>query len=185
MLDDVYDESRQNFGNSLKALEKELARVRTGRANLAILDGIRVEYYGSLSPLSQVATLMVADPRMITIRPWEKSLISVIEKAIMSAGLGLTPSNDGEIIRLGFPPLTGERRAELGKVVRRSGENNKVAIRNQRRQSIDFVRELEKEKEISEDDRARALKKIQGITDEFIKKVDEMVARKEEEIREI
>ena len=160
MLDEIFAELRDNNEETLQGLGRELGKLRTGRASLGMLDGVRVEYYGQVVPLNQVAALKVADPRLITISPWEKPMLILIEKAISSAGLGLNPSNDGVILRLPIPPLTGERRQELTKVARRIGEEHKISLRNARREANDTVKELEKESEISEDEMHRALEKI-------------------------
>ncbi len=182
MVDDVLADLKQGMQATLENLDRELAKRRTGRANVALLDGVKVDYYGSLSPLNQVASLQVPDPRLITIKPWEKAMVSVIEKAIQQSSLGLNPASDGEVIRLPIPPLTGERRAQLVKDVKGVGEDSKVALRNQRRDANDMLKALEKDKEISEDDMHRGLTKVQEVTDDFVKKVDETVSKKEKEI---
>jgi len=182
MIDDLLSDLNNAMNATLESLNRDLAKRRTGRANVALLDGIKVEYYGSLSPLNQVAALQVPDPRLITIKPWDKSLVPTIEKVIQQASLGLNPSSDGELIRIPIPPLTGERRKELVKDVKKVGEDAKVTLRNKRRESNDLTRSLEKEKEISEDEMHRVLAKIQEVTDQFVKKVDEVVAAKEKEI---
>lgn len=182
MVDDVLADLKKGMQATLENLDRELAKRRTGRANVALLDGVKVDYYGSLSPLNQVASLQVPDPRLITIKPWEKTMVPVIEKAIQQSSLGLNPSSDGEVIRLPIPPLTGERRAQLVKDVKGVGEDSKVALRNQRRDANDMLKALEKDKEISEDDMHRGLTKVQEVTDDFVKKVDETVTKKEKEI---
>ncbi len=184
MLEDVYKETRTRMKKSLAKLEKELAAIRTGRASTALLEDIRVTYYGTPTPLNQLATISVPEARLITIQPWDKSIIKEIEKAISHSDLGLNPSSDGNVIRITFPPLTEERRKELVKVVKKIGEEYKIAIRNIRRDSNEEVKEMEKEKLVSEDESKRALKEIQKITDEFIKKVDELLEAKEKEIME-
>lgn len=185
MVKDVIGKSRSAMGKNIEALKKDLAKVRTGRASTALLDDVQVDYYGTPTPLNQVGTLMVPEPRLITIQPWEKKLIPEIEKAILKSDLGLNPSSDGNLVRIAFPPLTEERRKEMGKVVRRMGEEGKIALRNARRDANDTLKKLEKEKEISEDDLKRGEKEVQDLTDEFVKKVDEIVAAKEKEIMEI
>jgi ribosome recycling factor len=162
-----------------------LAKVRTGRANLAILDGVRVDYYGTPTPLNQVASCNVADARLITIKPWEKKLCVEIERSIREANLGLNPSSDGELVRLPIPPLTQERRKELTKVVKRMGEDAKVAMRNSRRDTKEMLEQLAKDGEISDDDSAVGLKKMQTKVDEGVAKVDEIVGKKEAEILEV
>ncbi|MBN2719526.1 MAG: ribosome recycling factor [Proteobacteria bacterium] len=185
MLPELYLETETKMEKTLETLGKELASIRTGRASLAILDGITVEYYGAVSPLNQVATLSIPESRLIVIQPWDPSNIKEIEKAIMRSDLGLTPSNDGKVIRIPIPPLTEERRVQLVKVVKRHGEEGKIAIRNIRRDSIGTAKDFEKEKEISEDDLHRAQDEIQKITDRFIEKVDELIEKKEKDILEI
>ena len=184
MVNDVLSELNDAMIGAIDALKRELAKRRTGRANVSLLDGIKVDYYGTLSPLNQIASVQVPDPRLITIKPWEKSMVSVIEKAIMQSSLGLNPSSDGELVRIPIPPLTGERRKELVKDVKRVGEDTKVALRNHRRDANEMLKSLEKEKEISEDDQHRGLAKVQEATDEFVKRVDEIVQAKETEILE-
>lgn len=184
MLNEVYGELDESFKKIIASFRRELTKVRTGRANLALLDGIKVEFYGSLTPLNQVGTLKVPEPRLITIQPWDKTLIPAIEKGIASSDLGLNPSSDGTIVRVPIPPLTGERRKELVKLVKRSGEEAKIATRNERRSANEMVKDLEKEGEISEDDLRRGLAKIQTMTDSTVQQVDEIVAEKEKEILE-
>lgn len=184
MIDDVLSELRKDMNATLESLKKELSKRRTGRASVTLLDGIKVDYYGTASPLNQVAALQTPDPRMITIKPWDKSLVPVIEKAIQQSSLGLNPSTDGELVRIPIPPLTGERRKELVKDVKKVGEESKVAVRNQRRDANEMARQLEKDKEISEDALHRGLAKIQELTDELVKRIDETVAAKEKEILE-
>ena len=185
MLPELYLETETKMEKTLETLGKELASIRTGRASLAILDGITVEYYGTVSPLNQVATLSIPESRLIVIQPWDPSNIKEIEKAIMRSDLGLTPNNDGKVIRIPIPPLTEERRIQLVKVAKRHGEEGKIAIRNIRRDSIATAKDFEKEKEISEDDLHRSQDEIQKITDRFIEKVDELIEKKEKDILEI
>jgi ribosome recycling factor len=173
------------MNGALEVLKKEFASVRTGRASLALLDGISVDYYGTPTPLQQVASLSVPDSRQMAIQPWEKNLIPLIEKAIMKSDLGLTPVNDGKVIRINIPILTEERRKQLVKVVRKKTEESKVAIRNIRRDSNDELKKLEKEKHVSEDEVKKEQEEIQKITDAFIKKVDETLEHKEKEIMEV
>ncbi len=184
MVDDIVSDLKTGYGKALASLGRDLNKVRTGRANLAVLDDIRVEYYGTMTPLNQVATLTVADPRLITVRPWEKNMIPVIEKAISQADIGIHPTNDGEIIRLPIPPLSGERRQELVRQVRRYGEDAKVSLRNQRRDANDMLKELARDGDISEDDRDRGYKKVQEATDDWGKKVEAAVVAKEKELLE-
>lgn len=185
MLDDILREAREGMDMAVKALKREMSKVRTGRASVSLLDDVRVDYYGTPTPLSQVATLSVPEPRLITVQPWEKNLIPEIEKAIFKADLGLNPSSDGQLVRLPIPALTEERRKEMGKLVRRMGEDAKVSIRNARRDANETLKMLEKEKEITTDDQKSAEKDVQKITDEFVQTVDEVVKTKEQEIMEI
>lgn len=173
------------MNGAIEALKKEFAAVRTGRASLALVDGISVDYYGTPTPLQQVASLSVPESRQIAIQPWEKNLIPLIEKAIMKSDLGLTPANDGKVIRINIPILTEERRKQLSKVVRKRAEESKVAIRNIRRDSNDELKKLEKDKHVSEDVVKKEQEEIQKITDTFIKKVDEILEHKEKEIMEV
>ncbi len=170
---------------TLEHLRKDLAGVRTGRASLVLLDGIQVNYYNSPTPLKQVAALAVPDPRLITIQPWEVSLIPEIEKAITAANLGLNPTNDGKLIRLNVPSLTEERRKELVKQVKKMGEDTKVVIRNIRRDTNEDVKKLFKDTKISEDDQRKAQDEIQKITDQYITKIDEMIKKKDAEVLEV
>ena len=184
MIDSIYDETRESMGKAIVALKKELKRLRSGRASLSILDGIKVDYYGTMTPLNQMATLAVPESRLITIQPWDVSVIKEIEKALLKSDLGLTPSNDGKIIRIAIPPLTEERRKELVKIVHKMCEEHKVSVRNIRRDSNDLLKTLKKDGEVSEDDAFRAQDEIQKITDEHIKLIDECYKEKEKEILE-
>lgn len=184
MLDSTYSETRERMGKSIDALENELKRVRTGRASLNILDGIRVDYYGTQTPLNQMASLSVPESRLIVIQPWDATVIKDIEKALLASDLGLTPSSDGKLIRLAIPPLTEERRKELVKVIGKMCEDYKVAIRNIRRDSNEFLKMAKKEGDISEDDLFKGQDKVQEITDEFVKRIDEIFKEKEKEILE-
>jgi ribosome recycling factor len=185
MLTELYQDTETKMDKTLESLGRELGTVRTGRASLSILDGISLEYYGSQSPLNQVATLSVPESRLIVIQPWDPSVIKDIEKAIMRSDLGLTPNNDGKVIRIPIPPLTEERRMQLVKLVKKHGEEAKIAVRNIRRDSISEAKEYEKEKVISEDELHRAQDEIQKITDRLIEKVDELIEKKEKEVLEI
>lgn len=182
MINEILDDTRTSMAKVLENLQRDLSRTRTGRANLSILDGVRVDYYGTSTPLNQCAALTVVDPRMITIKPWDKSLLSIIEKAIMTSDLGLNPSSDGELLRLPIPPLTHERRLDLAKGVRKQGEDAKIAIRNIRRDAKSLLDAVEG---VSEDDVTRAHKSVQDTTDEWVKKVDESVSKKEKEITDL
>ena len=184
MIDDIYQETKESMGKTVEALKRELQRIRTGRASLSILDGIRVDYYGTLTPLNQMATLAVPESRQITIQPWDASVIKDIEKAILKSDLGLTPSNDGKILRISIPPLTEERRKELVKVIHKMCEDHKVTVRNIRRDSNDLLKSLKKDGDISEDEAFRSQEEVQKITDEHIKLIDECYSEKEKEILE-
>ncbi len=185
MVNDVLKELQASLDKAIDALKRDLGKVRTGRASVSILDGIRVDYYGTPTPLNQVASLNVPDPRLITIKPWEKSLIPEIEKTIRSAQLGLNPSSDGEIVRLPMPPLTEERRRDLVKMVKKMAEEAKVALRNARRDANEMLKDFLKDKAITEDEEKAGLKKVQDATDGAVTKVDDLVAKKEKEIMEI
>ncbi len=184
MIESIYQETRDGMQKSIDALENELKRIRTGRASLSLMDGIRVDYYGTQTPLNQMASLAVPESRLITIQPWDVSVIKDIEKAILKSDLGLTPSNDGKLIRISIPPLTEERRKQLVKAVYKKGEEHRVAVRNQRRDANELLKGLKKDGEISEDDAFKAQDQIQKITDEYIKLVDEVCKNKEKEILE-
>ena len=184
MLDSIYKETSDSMKKSIENLDRELNRMRTGRASLSILDTILVDYYGTMTPLNQMATLAVPESRLITIQPWDVSIIKEIEKAILKSDLGLTPSNDGKIIRISIPPLTEERRKELAKVVHKMCEDHKVTVRNIRRDANDLLKSLKKDGEISEDDAFKGQDQIQKITDEHIKLIDECYKNKEKEILE-
>jgi ribosome recycling factor len=185
MIKSVLSEAKQHMDKAIEAMQHEMSTVRTGRANIALLDGIRVDYYGSLTPINQVANIAAPEPRMITIQPWEKRMVAVIEKAILAANLGITPSNDGTIIRLPIPSLTEERRRDLVRVVHKMAEEVRVSVRNGRREANDQLKKLEKKGDISKDDSRRTQEEIQEITGEYIEQIDELLARKEAEIMEV
>jgi ribosome recycling factor len=184
MIDDIYQDTEERMGKSIEALKNELKRVRTGRASLNILDGIRVDYYGTSTPLNQMASLSVPESRLILIQPWDVSVIKDIEKALLKSDLGLTPSNDGKLIRIAIPPLTEERRKELVKVIHKIGEEHKVAVRNIRRDANEMLKSLKKDGDISEDDAFKAQDQVQKITDKHIKQADDIFLEKEKEILE-
>ncbi len=181
----VVKKGKEKMEKSLTVLGGELGKVRTGRASTALLDDIRVEYYGTMTPLNQVATLGAPEPRLLTISPWDPSVISLIEKAINTSDLGLNPSNDGKIIRIPIPPLTEERRKEMVKIVRKFGEESRVAVRHIRREALDELSALEKSKTINEDDHKHLNNEVQKITDLYIKKIDEIMDHKEKEVMEV
>jgi len=184
MIESIYQETRESMDKSIDALKNEFKRVRTGRASPSLLDGIRVEYYGTITPLNQMASLSVPESRLIIIQPWDVSVIKDIEKAILKSDLGLTPSNDGKLIRISIPPLTEEGRKQLVKVIYKKGEEYRIAVRNIRRDSNDLLKGLKKDGEISEDDAFRSQDQVQKITDKYIKLIDDICKEKEKEILE-
>ena len=185
MIDDIKSDAATRMGKSVESLSHELAKVRTGRAHPSLLDHIRVDYYGSPAPVSQVANINVEDARTLTVTPWERSMVAAIEKAIMTSDLGLNPMSAGTVIRVPMPALTEERRRDLIRVVRGEAEGAKVAIRNIRRDANQELKEMVKEKVISEDDERRGQEIIQNLTDQHIKKVDEVLEVKEKDLMEI
>jgi ribosome recycling factor len=181
----VEEAAQEAMEKSLRSLRAELQKVRTGRASTALLDGVQIEAYGTATPLNQLANLLTPDPRLIVISPYDKSIIGDIEKAILASDLGLTPNNDGKVVRIPIPPLTEERRKELVKHVHRLAEDHKVGVREARRDALAMLKDLESEGSVPRDDRHREEKKIQKLTDDFIKKVDDTVKQKEEEILQV
>ncbi len=177
--------AKEKMEKAIEVFKKDLGSIRTGRASTSLLDSISVDYYGTQTPLNQVASLSVPEPRVIVIQPWEQALIPVIEKAILQSDLGLNPSNDGKVIRIAIPPLTEERRKQLVKVVRKRAEEARVAIRNIRRETNEELKKLEKNEHISEDDIKKGLEEIQKLTDTYIKTIDEVLQHKEKEIMEV
>jgi len=184
MLDDIYLDLDDRMNKAAETLESEYKRLRTGRASISLVDGIRVDYYGSATPLSQLATLTIPDPRTIVIQPWDTSVVGEIEKAILKSDLGLTPMNDGKAIRINIPPLTAERRRDLVKVVKKRAEESKVAVRNIRRDINEKIKDLKKDKKVSEDEQFRAQDEIQRMTDDYVKKIDAIYGAKEKEVLE-
>lgn len=185
MKDIVFDELKENMEKGLQALEKSFNKVRTGRASISLLDGIKVDYYGTLTPLNQVATLSVPESRLILISPWDTSALSAIEKSIQKSDLGLVPNNDGKVIRISIPPLTEDRRKELVKVVRKMGEECKVKLRNSRRDANEEFKNLKKNNDISEDQMHDYQEQVQKLTDGYIEKAENILKQKEKEIMEI
>jgi len=185
MIKDLVRETRARMEKTAEALVEDLRGIRTGRASPALVERIMVEYYGTMTPLNQVSTISAPEPRLLAIRPWEASMIAPIEKAILKSDLGLTPTNDGKLIRLTIPRLSEERRQDLIKVVGRRVEESKVAIRNIRREANDDLSEFQDEKMITEDDFHRGRDQIQELTDEYVTKMDEIGERKEQEIRQV
>ena len=182
---DVVTELKARIDKTLDDLRKELTKVRTGRASTSLLDGIRVDQYGTPTPLNGVASVNAPEPRLITIKPWDKGMLKEIEKALREANLGINPMNDGEMIRLPFPPLTEERRKEIAKQVKTKGEDHKVAIRNIRRDANEALKTQLKDKKITEDDSKRLTDKVQKETDDGVKKIDEIISKKEKEVMEV
>ena len=185
MLAEITAEAEEGMKKAMEAFKRDLAKIRTGRASTSMLDGIRVDYYGTPTPVNQVATVQVVDARLITIKPWEKNMIPVIDKAIRASDLGLNPVPDSDLVRLPIPPLTQERRRDLAKVVKKMTEEARVAVRAARRDAMDLVKEAEKDGTITEDDRKQGEKKVQDLTDRFVAQVDEVAAAKEKEILEL
>lgn len=185
MLQEIKKDAAARMAKSVDALRQELKKLRTGRAHTSLLDHITVEYYGSEVPLNQVANVGIEDSRTLTITPWERTMVQVVEKAIMTSDLGLTPTTAGTVIRVPLPPLTEERRRDLVKVVRHEGENAKVAVRNIRRDALHQVKELLKEKEITEDEERRAQDEIQQLTDRHVAQIDKVLEEKEQELLEV
>ena len=185
MLNDLYARTEKKMKDQVEHIRHTLSTIRTGRASLSVLDGVNVDYYGTPTPINQVATLSVPDPTLIVAQPWDTSLLAVIEKAILKSDLGLNPSNDGKVVRIPIPPLTEERRKDLAKKVHQMAEEGRTHIRQTRRDANEEAKKLEKGKEISQDDERRALEHIQKLTDQYIKNIDDLAKKKEKEILEI
>lgn len=181
----LHNDLEEKMKKTIKVLKEDLNAIRAGRANPALLDRVMVNYYGAPTPLNQIANISAPEPRLLVVQPYDASAIQSIEKAIMQSDLGINPSNDGKIIRLAIPQLTEERRKELNKLVKKTGEEAKVALRNQRREANDKLRKMQKNNEISEDDLRKAEEEVQKITDQYIEMVEEMVEKKEKEILEV
>ncbi len=185
MVTEVLDECEGGMQKAIEALTRELGRVRTGRASLTLLDGIKIDYFGTLTPLNQVASLAIPESRLISIQPWDNSVIPLIEKAINKSDLGINPTNDGKQIRLAIPRPTEERRKELVKVVKKIGETGKISLRSNRRDAIEMLKSLEKDKDITEDENKRGQTDIQKLTDDFVKQIDDIIIDKEKEVMSI
>ena len=183
--DDAVKALQEGIKKAIDALKANMTKIRTGRANTAMLDAVRVDYYGTPTPLAQCAAIAVPEARLITVKPWDKSIIKGIEKAILEANIGLTPQNDGEVIRLPIPPLTEQRRKEIAKQVKQIGEDHKVAIRNERRDANEKLKTLLKDKKITEDDKKRAEERVQKETDAGIAQVEDVVTKKEKDVMQI
>ena len=181
----IHDEAREAMEKSVRSLRSDLQRVRTGRASTTLLDGIQVDYYGTPTPLNQLSNLTTPDPKLIVIAPYDKGSIQAIEKAIQTSDLGLTPSNDGKVVRIPIPPLTEERRRDLVKQIHQKAEDHKVGIREARRDALSLLKDLEGEGGLPQDDRRQAEKRVQALTDDYVKKIDAMTAQKEEEILQV
>jgi ribosome recycling factor len=185
MVKEIFDSTKEKMQKAVNALERELATIRAGRATPGLLDKVTVDYYGTQTPLNQLASISTPETRLLVVQPWDKGIIGDIEKALLKSDLGLTPSNDGNVIRLSIPQLTEERRRELVKFVRKKGEESKVAVRNLRREANDSLKEMEKAGDITEDQLRRAQEEVQKITDSYVNKVDNVLGKKENEIMEV
>lgn len=183
--DELLLDAEERMEKALAALERDYGKLRTGRATTGLVEDIKVDYYGTPTPIKQLASVAVPDSRTVTIQPWDRGAFAGVEKAILKSDLGLTPVNDGKIIRISIPPLTEDRRKELGKLARKSGEEAKVAVRNVRRDAVDYVKKAQKKGELTEDDQKKSEKDIQDLTDKFTKRIDEMCSVKEKELMEI
>ena len=185
MIDDITTDTDTGMKKAVDSFKRDLQKIRTGRANTAMLDGIKVDYYGTPTPVNQVANITVVDARLITVKPWEKNMIAVIDKAIRASDLGINPVADSELVRLPVPPLTQERRRDLAKTVGKQTEEARVAVRSARRDAMDMIKEAEKDKQISEDERKKGEKAVQDLTDKYIAQVEEIAKSKEKEIMEL
>jgi len=185
MINDITTDLENGMKKAVDSFKRDLQKIRTGRANAAMLDGIKVDYYGTPTPVNQVATVQVVDARLITVKPWEKPMIAVIDKAIRASDLGINPVADSELVRLPIPPLTQERRKELAKTVGKQTEEARVAVRSARRDAMDMIKDAEKDKQISEDERKKGEKNVQDLTDKYIAQVEDIAKAKEKEIMEL
>lgn len=185
MINDITNDSEEGMKKAIDSFKRDLQKIRTGRANTSMLDSIKVDYYGTPTPVNQVATVQVVDARLITVKPWEKNMLAVIDKAIRASDLGINPVADSELVRLPIPPLTQERRRELAKVVGKQTEEARVAVRSARRDAMDMIKDAEKEKQITEDQRKDGEKRVQDLTDRYIAMVDDIAKAKEKEIMEL
>lgn len=185
MINDISNDAEEGMKKAVDSFKRDLQKIRTGRANTSMLDGIKVDYYGTPTPVNQVATVQVVDARLITVKPWEKNMIAVIDKAIRASDLGINPVADAELVRLPIPPLTQERRRDLAKAVGKQTEEARVAVRAARRDAMDMIKDAEKDKQITEDDRKGGEKKVQDLTDKYIAMVEDIAKAKEKEIMEL
>lgn len=185
MLNEIYKNQKENSSNAIDGLKRDLATLRTGKVNIGILDGIMVDYYGNMTPLNQVATVLASDASTITITPWEKSMLKLITTVLSGANLGVNPTNDGECVKLFFPPMTYEDREKNAKEAKLMGDKTKISIRNIRKDANDEVKKIEKDKTLSEDEIKKAYDEVQKITDDFVNKIDEVIKTKEAELLKI
>ena len=185
MLNDITTEAEDGMKKAIEAFKRELAKVRTGRASPAMLDGVRVDYYGTPTPVNQVSTVTVVDARMLSVKPWEKAMVAVIDKAIRASDLGLNPVADNDLVRVPIPPLTAERRRDLVKSIKKTSEEAKIAVRGSRRDAMDMLKDAEKDKAVTEDERKKGEVKIQELTDKYVGAIDELEKGKEKEITEL
>jgi ribosome recycling factor len=185
MVKDILRDLEKKFKASLDHFRKDLSKLRTGRANLSIFEDIKIDYYGTLTPVNQMAKIGIPDPSLITVSPYDASFLEAVDKAVKASGLGLNPINDGKVLKIPIPPLDEERRREIVKVVKKMLEDEKTALRNMRRETKEFIEELENEKEITEDDRFKGLEELQKLTDEYTKKTEEVAAAKEKDIMQV
>ena len=182
MVEEIFAEMKERMTKAIEAVKRDYNRLRTGRASPSLLDGIRVTYYGTPTPLNQMASLAVPEPRLIVVQPWDKTALGDIEKAILKSDIGISPTNDGKVIRLSIPPLTQERRAELDKVLKKIAEDGRISLRTARHSAIEHIRKLEKDKAITEDEKFKSQDEIQKLTDKYIKEIDTSLAAKEKEV---
>jgi ribosome recycling factor len=185
MVNDITTDAEDGMKKAVDSFKRDLQKIRTGRANTSMLDGIKVDYYGTPTPVNQVATVQVVDARLITVKPWEKAMVAIIDKAIRASDLGINPVADSELVRLPIPPLTQERRKELAKVVGKQTEEARVAVRSARRDAMDMIKDAEKDKQITEDERKKGEAKVQELTDKYIASVEDIAKAKEKEIMEL
>jgi ribosome recycling factor len=185
MINDITTDAEDGMKKAVDSFKRDLQKIRTGRANTSMLDGIKVDYYGTPTPVNQVSTVQVVDARLITVKPWEKNMIAVIDKAIRASDLGINPVADSELVRLPIPPLTQERRKELAKVVGKQTEEARVAVRSARRDAMDMIKDAEKDKQITEDERKKGETKVQELTDKYIGQIEDVAKAKEKEIMEL
>jgi ribosome recycling factor len=185
MINDISNDAEEGMKKAIDSFKRDLTKIRTGRANTAMLDNIKVDYYGTPTPVNQVATVQVVDARLITVKPWEKTMLPVIDKAIRASDLGINPVSDSELVRLPIPPLTADRRRDLAKVVKKQSEEARVAIRSARRDAMDMIKDAEKDKAITEDDRKGGEKRVQDLTDKYVALIDSISDAKEKEIMEL